>query len=379
VLAELTRTTILAGVGAMILLLGLLSVILRNVTGPIRQLTDTIAVVGAGHLEVAVPSLSRADEIGHIARAVEMMKSHAQEVRRLDAERERLETEAEERKRRALIEMAAEFERGVQSVLTEVASAASSVGVQADAMLGRMNTAEHGTREVTRSTEQTTANVQTVATAAEELAASIHEIGSRVGEGAATAAEAAAGAEKTRATIEALAQQALRIGDIVQLINNIANQTNLLALNATIEAARAGDAGRGFAVVASEVKSLASQTARATDEITGQIAAIQAATDKAVDEIRRITEVVERSREAASGIAAAVEQQGAATREITRSIQEAARGAQDVATNIVQVSRDVAEAGVAAKGVSDANGTLTQAFVALDAQVDAFVGRIRAA
>jgi len=378
-LSSLQTATLGAGLTGLVLLLGLLFAIIRTISGPVRDLSSVIGVVGAGDLNVEVPHLKRTDEVGTIAAAVEMMKVNAAEMRRLDEQRTALKAEAEEALQQERLLTAAEFENTVQTVLLEVTEAADRVGDEAKLMLGRMNTAEDGTRQVEITTAETSANVQTVATATEELAASIQEINARVSEAATTAAEAAQGADATRSAIEDLSAQSHKIGDIVRLISGIANQTNLLALNATIEAARAGDAGKGFAVVASEVKNLANQTAKATEEITTQISSIQNSTARAVADIRRIAMIVEQSREAASGIAAAVEQQGAATKEISRSIQQAAVGSQHVANNIQIVSQSVVEAAGSAKDLTTANSRLTQSCRVLDAQVDAFVRKIRRA
>jgi methyl-accepting chemotaxis protein len=243
-------------------------------------------------------------------------------------------------------------------------------------------TAEETERQstaVAAASDQATANVQTVAAASEELSGSIAEIGRQVADSARIAGLAVEEANRTNGQVTALSEAAQKVGDVIRMINDIASQTNLLALNATIEAARAGEAGKGFAVVASEVKSLANQTARATEEIASQIEAIQAATTDTVEAIQRIGGTIGQISEISATIAAAVEQQGAATQEIARNVTEAATGTADVSSNIATVTRAAGETGAAASQVLSAAGELSQQGETLSAEVARFLQNIRAA
>jgi methyl-accepting chemotaxis protein len=369
----------IAGAAALFVVLLLLAVIVRGITKPILQLRDAMTAMSGGDFTVAIPLHGRRDELGLMARAVEVFKEHGLQVERFEAERQQLAAQSEESRRKLLEQTVHEFENTVARVLQSVIAAAKTMGDRAQEMARKMNDAEARSGDVVRASDLTSTNVQTVATATEELLLSIREISARVDESASTSANAAKGADDARRTIEELASQATKIGDIVKLISDIANQTNLLALNATIEAARAGEAGKGFAVVAAEVKSQASQTGRATEDITSQISSIQSVTERAVGEMRTIAAVIDKAREAAAGIASAVEQQGAATGEISRSIQHAAVGTQDVARNIADVTTSVSSAGGSANELLAASKNLATEFGALDDQIQLFLSRLTAA
>jgi methyl-accepting chemotaxis protein len=297
----------------------------------------------------------------------------------LRVEQEQQKNRAEVDKQAALRQMADEFESGVLAALDALAQSAGKMRNTAHTM---SNTAEKTTQQastVAAASEQASVNVQTVAAATEELSSSISEISRQVIDSAQIAGGAVDEANRTDTTVQGLSEAAEKIGAVVKLINAIASQTNLLALNATIEAARAGDAGKGFAVVANEVKSLASQTARATEEISTQVAAIQSATGDTLGAIQKINGVIKSLNEITTAIASAVEEQGAATQEIARNVQEAARGTQEVTTNIVGVNQAASDTGTAAGMVLSSADELGRQADALRSNVSAFLARIRAA
>ena len=365
------------GIGALVVVCGLLFWILKSATRPIEALTVVMAKLSSGVLEVEIPALDRADEVGRMARAVEVFKRNAIEVERLNSDQAAMKIQSERDRVELLDGMASQFESTVSSVLINVIQACGNMGKRAETMAGKMSDAEASTQKVMQATNTTSDNVQTVAAAAEELSASIGEISNRVNDSATIAVDTSNAAEKTSGTIAELSEQAQKIGSIISLIHDIASQTDLLALNATIEAARAGEAGKGFAVVASEVKSLATQTARATDEISENVQAIQAATARAVVEIRTIADVASRSREIATGIAGAIEQQSAATREISASVSRAASGTQIAAENITTVNENISDASGATRDLLSASHELSNEFRTLENQVQGFVATVR--
>jgi methyl-accepting chemotaxis protein len=277
------------------------------------------------------------------------------------------------------VKMIDDFEANVKAVVDTVASASTELQSNAQSMSATAEETNRQSSAVAAASEQATANVQTVASAAEELASSVAEIGRQVSQSASIAAMAVDEAKRTDATVQGLSEAAQKIGEVVRLISDIASQTNLLALNATIEAARAGEAGKGFAVVASEVKSLANQTAKATEEIAAQIGAIQSSTNDAVGAIQSIGKTIGEINDIASSISAAVEEQGAATREIARNVQEASQGTTEVSSNIAGVTQAAGETGSAASQVLSAAGELSSQAERLKAEVESFLTTVRAA
>ena len=346
---------------------------------PVVVMTETMSRLARGDHAAEVPALNRKDEIGDIARAVQVFKDNAIEVERLKAEQQETTRRAAEEKRQAMNALAGGFQASIGGIVEMVSSSATEMQTTAQ---GLMSTAEETSRQstaVAAASDQASTNVQTVASAAEELSSSIAEISRQVASSAEIAGKAVVDAERTNAQVQGLADAAQKIGDVVQLINDIAAQTNLLALNATIEAARAGEAGKGFAVVASEVKNLANETAKATEEITGQIGGIQQATREAVSAIQAIGQTIGHINEIATTIASAVEQQGAATQEIARNVQQAAAGTQEVSSNIAGVTQAAGETGSAANQMLTASGELARQGAQLKGEVDKFLQAVRAA
>ena len=278
-----------------------------------------------------------------------------------------------------MVKLANAFEADIGAMTGALATSSTEMQATARSMSTTAGQTSERAGKVAAAAEEAGAGMQTVAAAAEELSSSITEISRQVAQSASVTAHAVSDAQRTDAIVRALADGARKIGNVVGLITNIAGQTNLLALNATIEAARAGDAGKGFAVVASEVKSLAQQTAKATDEIGSQIGQIQAATEEAVNAISGIAATIEKVSEIAASIASAVEQQGAATSEITRNVQQTTHAAQEMTANIADVNRAAGDTGTAAVKVLHVATDLSQQFDKLSAKVNTFVTSVRAA
>jgi methyl-accepting chemotaxis protein len=351
----------------------------RGIAGPVRTMTAAMRGLADGKLETEVPARERRDEIGAMAGAVQVFKDNAIRVRQMEAEAEEQKARAEAEKRAAMLKLADGFEQSVGGVVKTVASASTEMQAAAQGLSATAEEASRQSTAVAAASEQASTNVQTVASAAEELNASIGEIGRQVTTSAQIAGKAVSEAERTHQTVRSLADTAQKIGDVVKLINDIAGQTNLLALNATIEAARAGEAGKGFAVVASEVKSLANQTAKATEEIAAQIGAIQGATGDAVNAIDGIGKTIGELNHIATAIASAVEEQGAATREIARNVQQAAAGTGEVSSNIGGVTQAATQTGASATQMLGAASELAQQAETLRGEVDKFLAQVRAA
>jgi methyl-accepting chemotaxis protein len=366
------------GAGIVIGLIMALIVASRFIATPIRVLTTTMTRLAQGDFSQVISFDRQRDEIGEMARAVVVFKENGQANQRLQEERAQTMAEREQRQQH-VEELIREFDKQVSSVLEQLAGAATEMQATASSMSAiAVRTAERASA-VSAATDEASSNVQTVASAGEELSASIHEISRQVAQSNTIAGHAVSTATNTDQQVQGLVKAVERIGDVVRLINDIAGQTNLLALNATIEAARAGEAGKGFAVVASEVKNLATQTARATEEITGQIQAIQTATRDSVASIQEITSVIHQISEIATSIATAVEEQGAATQEIARNVQQAATGTQEVANNVGGVTEAASETGSAATEVLTAASALSRQAIALRSNVTQFLQEIRAA
>ena len=353
-------------------------VIARSISRPLARTTASMMRLAEGDKSISVEGTDNKAEMGALARALAVFKENALEMDRLAQERAAQEERAREEKRHAMMTLADTFESSVQAVVNQVSGAAVELQSSAQSMADNTDQTNGQATIVASASEQAFNNVQSVAAATEELSASISEISHQVSQSTEIASQAVTEAKQTDETINGLAQASQRIGDVANLIRDIANQTNLLALNATIEAARAGDAGKGFAVVASEVKNLASQTARATEEITGQISSIQSATGNAVQAIRGITDTISRIDQIAATIAAAVEEQGAATREISRSIQQAADGTRDVSQNISGVSSALTESGRLAGGLLGAASDLSHQADVMRSEIRSFLDRVRA-
>ncbi len=370
-LAAMTAMTVLV----LVVIQVSFALVRRRVIGPLKVITTQVAAMARGELDHRFQVPYR-DEIGEIGVALEVFRENAIERRRLEELRQ-AEMAARDVRQRKMEEATRRFDATVVSMLGKIKSAVERLHSSADTLSANAEQTQRQSSAVSAATEQASANVETVSAAGTELMASIQEISRQVQQSACTAKEASAEAAETTRRIGGLAEAASKIGEVVNLINDIASQTNLLALNATIESARAGEAGKGFAVVAHEVKNLAGQTGRATEDIAAQISSVQAETQAAVKAIAGISQTIGHINEMATAIAGAVEEQGAASAEIARNVEQAANGTREVSTNIAGVAQAAAETGRMAQGVFQAANGLLAESETLEHEVERFLADVR--
>ena len=345
---------------------------------PFPVLREVIHRLSANELDVAVPYLDRKDDVGDLAKAVEMFKTASMESQTLAEQRMEDEKKADTDKKQMMVRTADDFETTVGSMVDHVSTSLHQFNASARDMSTTAEETKAKAGLVVTASEDAARNIQTVAAATEQLSASITEIGQQVSQASNIASGAVREAADTNSKVQGLAEAAQKIGEVVGLITDIAEQTNLLALNATIEAARAGEAGKGFAVVASEVKNLASQTAKATEEISAQIQGIQASTDESVTAIGAITQTIEQVDQIAAAISAAVEEQTAATQEIARNVEEASAGTNQVNSNISEVSAATQVTGDVAQTIQRESLSLSEDAEKLKSEIQRFLAGIRA-
>ena len=367
-----------------ILLIGAISsciawLIGRSISKPLGLLGDRMQGLANGQLEGEIPGVGRGDEVGKMAATVQIFKDNAVRVHELEKAEAETQARAAAERRTAMENLANDFERSVNGIVRTVSTAAAGMQNTAQSMTSTASDASARAATVSAASQSASSNVGTVASAAEELSSSVAEISRQVTRSSEIASKAVSDAERTNATVQVLSTGAEKIGEVVKLIHSIAAQTNLLALNATIEAARAGESGRGFAVVASEVKALANQTAKATEEISAQVAAMQQSTSDAVAAISGITQTIAQMSDITVSISTSIEQQGEATREIARNIQQVAAGSSEINAHIGGVTTAASATGKAASDVLSNARELDNQSGMLRNAVDGFLAKVRAA
>ncbi|WP_417832441.1 methyl-accepting chemotaxis protein [Terasakiella sp.] len=375
--AEATQEALIFLVATLVIALGAFMVS-RDISNSVDQLSLAMKRLAEGHTEEVTPLQGRRDEVGEMAHNVEYFRAQMIENEQLAAH-QREEEEAQRQRARTIQKLATEFDMGVNIALQQVASAAQQLDMTANGMSATATQTSTQASAVASASQQTATNVETVAAASEELTASIHEVGKQVAQSSQIAQQAAHKVTESQGTVRTLSETASRISEASQLIGDIADQTNMLALNATIEAARAGEAGKGFAVVASEVKTLATQTGRATEEIAAHVSAIQKVSRDTVEAISEINHIITEMNEIAAAVAAAVEEQDAATSEIARNIEQASHGTQEVNQNILHVNDAANDTGAASKEVLHASSQLNDQSTSLRSIVEDFLKGVKSA
>ena len=381
-LAELDRVAnfaLIVGVFVVLTLIGSAVFSVLNIARPIRRIGDVLLQLASGNKAVEIPYTRRGDEVGDNARAAQTFKENLIRIEQMEVEQKNQEAAAAAQRKEEMAQLAGVFEAAVGGIIGSVSAASQPLEAAAGTLSGTAEETQQLSGMVAAASEEASTNVGAVASAAEEMSTSVVEIGRQVHDSSRIASEAVRQAERTDIRINELLKAAGRIGDVVKLITAIAEQTNLLALNATIEAARAGESGRGFAVVASEVKALAAQTARATEEISAQIAGMQSATEDSVGAIKDISTTIGRISDISTTIAATIEEQGAATAEIARNVSEAAKGTVEVADKIAQVSHGASATGAASGQVLASARSLSSESSRLKTEVEKFLNTVRAA
>lgn len=369
-------------IAAVVILVVLVSVVgfllSRSIAKPVHALNATMTEMAAGKLKLDVPYKDRKEEMGSMARTLENFRLALIRAEEMRTEQQQAQ-EQQNARARTIADLVTKFDKVITEVVGGVNSSSTQLQSTAQTMTQTADEMSQQATTVAAASEQASSSVQTVASAAEELSASIGEISNRVSESMRVVGDAVSEANNTNERVKHLAEAARKVGDVITLINEIAAQTNLLALNATIEAARAGEAGKGFAVVASEVKNLASQTAKATEEIAAQVKSIQDETYSSVQAIEHITTTISKVSEISTMISAAIEEQGAATQEISRNVQQAAAGTSEVTENIAGVTVASQDTGRAASDVLEAARHLAQNGSRLKQEVDTFLQGVRTA